>query len=159
MEPTPAMVLAMPPAMLVSAPLLLSISTAWPLLLCPQLLEDMQVLAGMLPTLLELSTWPRGRLKLMLSPTTPPTAILVPWAMQVAWAMPVPIQAMLPMEPMEPTQAMVLAMLLAMLVSAPLLLSTSMASPLLLCLQLLEDMQVLAGMLPTLLELSTWPRG
>merc|ERR1719348_2301667 len=107
----------------------------------------------MLPTLPELSTWPRGRLRLMLSPTTPPTATLVPWAM------PVPTQAMLPTEPMEPTQAMVLAMPPAMLASAPPLLSTSTAWPLLLCPHLPEDMQVLAGMLPTLPELSMWPRG
>merc|ERR1719348_115259 len=101
----------------------------------------------MLPTLPELSTWPRGRLRLMLSPTTPPTATLVPWAMPV------------PTQPMEPTQAMVLAMPPAMLASAPPLLSTSTAWPLLLCPHLPEDMQVLAGMLPTLPELSTWPRG
>merc|ERR1711951_67434 len=134
-ELTP-MVLAMPEDMLPTARLpaltLLVLLLPLPLLL----LEVMPLLDAMSLTLPELSTLPRGLLRLI--PTMPPMAMV--WAMlDLVWAM---------LELTELTP-MVSAMPLAMPLTAPLPLSTLLASPPLLPLLLEEDMLLLDVTVPT----------
>merc|ERR1712059_42991 len=99
-------------------------------------------LVVMLPTLLELSTLPRGRLRLMPSPTTPPTdMVLEPTVM-------VPVL----MEPMVPDMPVVMPL------TAPLLEFISMDWPLLLPQLWPEVTPLLAATVPTVLVLFTVPR-
>merc|ERR1712106_705757 len=65
----------------------------------------MLVLAGMLPTLLELSMWPREKLRPRLTPTMPPTAMLDSLLL-------VPMLVPLVPTPMPELLPLVLAMLL-----------------------------------------------
>merc|ERR1712212_1311426 len=107
------------------------------------LLEVMPLLDAMSLTLPELSTSPRGLLTLRLIPTMPPMAmVLVP----MVWAMLELVWVMLELTELTPT---VSAMLPAMLPTAPLLLSTLLASPPLPPLLLVEDMPLLAATVPT----------
>merc|ERR1711970_919944 len=86
---------------------------------------------------------PRGPLMLRLIPTWAPMAmVLVP----MVWAMLELVWAMLELTELTPT---VSAMLPAMLPTAPLPLSTLLASPPLLPLLLVEDMPLLAATVPT----------
>merc|ERR1719481_2072107 len=107
-------------------------------------------LEGIPPTLGVLFMSPRERLRLRLIPTTLPMAMLVSaMLVPMVWVM---------LEPMGLTP-MVLAMaMVAMLTWEPLELSTLLALPLLLPLLLLEDMLLLAGTVPTVLESCTVPK-
>merc|ERR1712025_1389169 len=120
MELTP-MVLVMLEDMLPTAHLpaltLLVLLLPLPLLL----LEVMPLLDAMSLTLPELSTLPRGLLRLI--PTMPPMAMVL---LPMVWAMLELVWAMLELTELTPT---VSAMLLAMLPTAPLPLSTLLASP------------------------------